>query len=179
MTIKPWKQILSVSSCGCQMVYKKQSVGECHTDVKTHDGIMFKQRLEQTKPITIMLSGVNLWRSVNEMFFPLLYSVSHIIFVFYLIIHVWMFILLPQLRRRWSKCYIKTSLSWYANLVHRKPPSMEKKKGGADRQGFFPALPLSAVLSVCLGLTDSWNKVSKHEARVTLVIPTWFLEIWP
>lgn len=46
------------------------------------------------------------------------------------------------------------------------------RREGADRGGFVPAFPLSAVFSAWLGLADSWDEVSKHEARVTLVIPT-------
>lgn len=77
-----------------------------------------------------------------------------------------------------SKCYIKTGLSWSASLVHYKPPSMENKKGGVDRQGFSLALTLSLSLSLLfslsirLGLADSWNNVLMHKAAVTLVVQT-------
>lgn len=56
-----------------------------------------------------------------------------------------------------NKCYIKTGLSWSASLVHCKPPSMENKEGGVDRQGFSPALsplfsPASALASLTAGV---------------------------
>lgn len=71
----------------------------------------------------------------------------------------------------------KTGLSWSASLVDCKPPSMENKRRGVDHQGFFPALS-RVFLSVRLGPADSWSEVLMHKATVTLVIQTWFLEIW-
>lgn len=106
---------------------------------------------------------------------------ASVISLFLSVIHDWMCMyLFCLLNSEWIKttkknCYIKPGLSWSASLVLSKPPSMENKKEGVLL--WLWLLSLSAVFSSRLGLADSWNKILMQKAIVTLVIPTWFLEI--